>query len=203
MCLDGSYVWHSRWGVGTVSQRSRHACLTLALYRRIDPDALSDDTWLDWWTAGGCPTDMADWQDRSNGGFIPYMLGVLFLFLGIAIVCDDFFVASLEAISENLQLSEDVAGATFMAAGSSAPELFSSAMSLVRLSRPGGLAVQHPTTSHARCSHRLLTLSTQPPSRLYKQVELRCSPSLPLFLPVRAIPQQTPTGPGGVVRQVG
>lgn len=36
-----------------------------------------------------------------------------------------------EAISEKLKLSEDVAGATFMAAGSSAPELFSSSMSLV------------------------------------------------------------------------
>ena len=36
------------------------------------------------------------------------------------------FVPSLEAISEKLDLSEDVAGATFMAAGSSAPELFTS-----------------------------------------------------------------------------
>ena len=33
---------------------------------------------------------------------------------------------SLEVISEKLELSEDVAGATFMAAGSSAPELFTS-----------------------------------------------------------------------------
>jgi Ca2+/Na+ antiporter len=39
-----------------------------------------------------------------------HFVGVLFLFLGIAIVCDDFFVASLEAISEKLKLSEDVAG---------------------------------------------------------------------------------------------
>jgi hypothetical protein len=83
------------------------------------------------WDAGGeCPK-LEGWQEQTRGGFIPYILGVLFMFLGIAIVCDDFFVASLEAISENLQLSEDVAGATFMAAGSSAPELFSSAMSLV------------------------------------------------------------------------
>ena len=43
--------------------------------------------------------------------------------MAIAIICDDFFVPSLEAISEKLDLSEDVAGATFMAAGSSAPEL--------------------------------------------------------------------------------
>ena len=47
-------------------------------------------------------------------------------FSALAVICDDFFVPSLEAISEKLHLSEDVAGATFMAAGSSAPELFTS-----------------------------------------------------------------------------
>ena len=53
-----------------------------------------------------------------------------FLCIGLAIICDDFFVPSLEAISERLDLSEDVAGATFMAAGSSAPELFTSMASV-------------------------------------------------------------------------
>ncbi|XP_048371325.1 sodium/potassium/calcium exchanger 3-like [Sphaerodactylus townsendi] len=48
------------------------------------------------------------------------------MFYALAIVCDDFFVPSLEKICERLHLSEDVAGATFMAAGSSAPELFTS-----------------------------------------------------------------------------
>ena len=46
------------------------------------------------------------------------------MFLAIAIVCDEFFVPSIEAIVEKLNLSADVAGATFMAAGGSAPELF-------------------------------------------------------------------------------
>ena len=55
-----------------------------------------------------------------------YLLVVYQIFLGIAILCDDHFVPSLEAITEILDLSEDVAGATFMAAGSSAPELFTS-----------------------------------------------------------------------------
>lgn len=49
---------------------------------------------------------------------------VIFLFIGLAIVTDDYFVPALEQICEQLSLSEDVAGATFMAAGSSAPELF-------------------------------------------------------------------------------
>jgi len=55
-------------------------------------------------------------------------VGVLYMFIAIAIVCDEFFVPALEEIaSENyLNLSMDVAGATLMAAGGSAPELFTS-----------------------------------------------------------------------------
>ena len=46
--------------------------------------------------------------------------------MGIAIVCDELFVASLEVISEKWNLSDDVSGATLMAAGGSAPELATS-----------------------------------------------------------------------------
>jgi len=80
-------------------------------------------------SAGSSCGTTPDWEKK--GGIVAYILGVFFMFLGIAIVCDDFFVASLEKICEVLRLSDDVAGATFMAAGSSAPELASSAMSLI------------------------------------------------------------------------
>jgi sodium/potassium/calcium exchanger 2 len=46
--------------------------------------------------------------------------------VALAIVCDEFFVPSLDVIIEVIGCSEDVAGATFMAAGGSAPELFTS-----------------------------------------------------------------------------
>lgn len=63
----------------------------------------------------------------DNGGTaVLYIMGVLYCFLGLAIVCDEFFQTSLEIISEELKLTPDVAGATFLAAGSSAPELFTS-----------------------------------------------------------------------------
>jgi len=57
-----------------------------------------------------------------------FIIGVLYMFLALAIVCDEFFVPALEELSgpRRLNLSMDVAGATFMAAGGSAPELFSS-----------------------------------------------------------------------------
>jgi sodium/potassium/calcium exchanger 2 len=50
------------------------------------------------------------------------------MFIALAIVCDEFFVPSLDVIIEKLGIAEDVAGATFMAAGGSAPELFTSAI---------------------------------------------------------------------------
>ncbi|XP_076249105.1 putative sodium/potassium/calcium exchanger CG1090 isoform X2 [Calliopsis andreniformis] len=60
---------------------------------------------------------------RKHGGLIIHILVAVYTFLGLAIVCDDYFVSSLDRICEELRLSPDVAGATFMAAGSSAPEL--------------------------------------------------------------------------------
>ena len=64
--------------------------------------------------------------EGNTGTAVGYLMFALYVFIGVAIVCDDFFAPSLEAISEALNLSGDVAGATFLAAGSSAPELFTS-----------------------------------------------------------------------------
>ncbi|XP_046876967.1 sodium/potassium/calcium exchanger 3-like [Hypomesus transpacificus] len=72
------------------------------------------------------PEDIFTKEERRGGAVLLHVLCAIYMFYALAIVCDDYFVPSLEKISENLQLSEDVAGATFMAAGSSAPELFTS-----------------------------------------------------------------------------
>ena len=74
-------------------------------------------------SGGGCP----DWVAGQGGGHVVgYLVMTLYMFLGLALVCDDWFMPSLEKISETLNLSADVAGATFLAAGSSAPEFFTS-----------------------------------------------------------------------------
>ena len=65
-------------------------------------------------------------RDIHNGAFVLHILIALYMFLALAIVCDDFFVPSLEILCEKCHMSEDVAGATFMSAGSSAPEFFTS-----------------------------------------------------------------------------
>jgi len=65
-------------------------------------------------------------EEVGGGEMVWALLLTLYMFLGLAIVCDEYFQISLELISEKLKLSPDVAGATFLAAGSSAPELFTS-----------------------------------------------------------------------------
>merc|ERR1711971_627397 len=70
------------------------------------------------------PPDAFTPEQLAQGGVICYMLGVLYMFVALAIVCDEFFVPSLDVIIDKFGISEDVAGATFMAAGGSAPELF-------------------------------------------------------------------------------
>lgn len=73
---------------------------------------------------------------------ILHLMGLIYMFVALAIVCDEFFVPSLAVLTEKLAISDDVAGewmrerrwrntlqslgATFMAAGGSAPEFFTS-----------------------------------------------------------------------------
>nr|XP_040031083.1 sodium/potassium/calcium exchanger 3-like isoform X2 [Gasterosteus aculeatus aculeatus] len=72
------------------------------------------------------PEDIFTPEQRRHGAVLLHVLAAIYMFHALAIVCEFYFVPSLEKVSENLHLSQDVAGATFMAAGSSAPELFTS-----------------------------------------------------------------------------
>ncbi|XP_032378384.1 sodium/potassium/calcium exchanger 1 isoform X2 [Etheostoma spectabile] len=75
---------------------------------------------------GDYPEDIFSVEQRQQGWVALHVLGMIYMFVALAIVCDEFFVPGLEVITTKLQISDDVAGATFMAAGGSAPELFTS-----------------------------------------------------------------------------
>ncbi|XP_076035497.1 sodium/potassium/calcium exchanger Nckx30C-like isoform X2 [Oratosquilla oratoria] len=72
------------------------------------------------------PEDLFTPDQRRKGAIILHVLGMIYMFVALALVCDEFFVPALDVIIEKAGISEDVAGATFMAAGGSAPELFTS-----------------------------------------------------------------------------
>ena len=67
--------------------------------------------------------DPLDLQEKWQASL--YGLGFLYICLGIAMVCEEYFVTALNELIEVNGISPDVAGATFMAAGSSSPEVFS------------------------------------------------------------------------------
>uniref|UniRef100_A0A8C5EPY2 Sodium/potassium/calcium exchanger 1 n=1 Tax=Gouania willdenowi TaxID=441366 RepID=A0A8C5EPY2_GOUWI len=75
---------------------------------------------------GDYPRDIFSVEDRRQGWVILHIVGMVYMFVSLAIVCDEFFVPALGVITDKLSISDDVAGATFMAAGGSAPELFTS-----------------------------------------------------------------------------
>nr|KAG5709889.1 hypothetical protein BaRGS_029931 [Batillaria attramentaria] len=72
------------------------------------------------------PPDIFSMDELKKGAIVLHVIGLIYMFVALAVVCDEFFVPSLGVIIEKFQISEDVAGATFMAAGGSAPELFTS-----------------------------------------------------------------------------
>lgn len=75
------------------------------------------------------PPDIFNQEQRFYGGVAFHFAICLHIFCALTVVCDDYFVASLNRITKCLGLKPDVAGATFMAVGSSAPTLFISIIS--------------------------------------------------------------------------
>lgn len=60
----------------------------------------------------------------SYGGVVVYLFGIMYVFIGLAIICEGEFQESIIEISRVMKLPSDVAGATLMAGGTSSPELF-------------------------------------------------------------------------------
>ena len=76
-----------------------------AEHRRLSEVNSTEDGGL-----GACMGDLGLQQWELSGGVLLHLLGVLYLFLGIAIICDEYFVESLELLADYLSLSPDVAG---------------------------------------------------------------------------------------------
>lgn len=70
---------------------------------------------------------------------VVYLFVLIVAFYLLAVVCEDFFIGSLDLISERFKLPSDVAGATLMAVGSSAPELFTALFALFRSGNHGDI----------------------------------------------------------------
>ena len=68
------------------------------------------------------PHEVLNWymiNDAPTASAVPmlivYILGMTYMMVALSIVCDEYFVPSLEVITDFLGVSPDVAGATLMA----------------------------------------------------------------------------------------
>jgi K+-dependent Na+/Ca+ exchanger-like protein len=75
------------------------------------------------------------------GWLVWYAFCIFYMFIALAVVCDEFFVPALECFVDEFGISMDVAGATFMAAGGSMPELFTSVIATFKESEVGFVAI--------------------------------------------------------------
>eukprot|EP01043_Picozoa_sp_COSAG02_P068458 COSAG02_NODE_11377_length_1737_cov_1.789988_2_plen_237_part_01 len=90
------------------------------------PSAVPQTCECDWRAAFDKGERTFSWDTITGPAVILPILGVIWMFLALSVVCDECFVPALEVIVERLNVPPEIAGATFMAAGGSAPELFTS-----------------------------------------------------------------------------
>ena len=69
---------------------------------------------------------MTQHQRQRQGGVIVHFLLAAYMFVAITMVCKNYFLPSVEKIVARWRMNSDVAGATVLAVGCSAPELFTS-----------------------------------------------------------------------------
>lgn len=63
---------------------------------------------------------------KNKGWVVVHIIIIGYMLLGLNTVCDAYFTGALDQMVNQWKVKPDVAGATFMAAGGSAPELFTS-----------------------------------------------------------------------------
>jgi len=89
-----------------------------------------------------------NWEvlDNQWWGYLVEVVLLLQCFVGLAIVCDEYMVPALETLCRRWGIREDVAGATFMAFGSAAPEIIVNAVATIQ-SMNGGSTGDSQTTN--------------------------------------------------------
>ena len=92
------------------------------------------------WCGGLLQTKEADAADACTAGVVLLNLFVLLCcFLALAIICDDYLVPPIEHFCERYQIPDEAAGASFLAFGSSAPEIV-----IASIATLGGAAPDDP-----------------------------------------------------------
>jgi sodium/potassium/calcium exchanger 2 len=104
------------------------------------------------------PESLFTQQQLLDGAIVLYVLGDVYMFICLALVCEEFFVPAVTIITEHFGLSEDVAGATLFAFAGSGPEIFTSFIGVfisqtsIGIGTIVGSAVFNLTVVHGICA---------------------------------------------------
>ncbi|XP_037728035.1 sodium/potassium/calcium exchanger 2 isoform X1 [Drosophila subpulchrella] len=83
--------------------------------------------------------DLFTVEQLRQGWVVLHVFAAVYFFILLAIICNDYFLPTVECICEDLHLSKDVAAATFMATATSMPEFFTNTISTLILESDMGL----------------------------------------------------------------
>ncbi|KMY91738.1 sodium/potassium/calcium exchanger 4 isoform X1 [Drosophila simulans] len=83
--------------------------------------------------------DLFTVSQLRQGWVVLHVFAAVYFFILLAIICNDYFLPTVECICEDLHLSKDVAAATFMATATSMPEFFTNTISTLILESDMGL----------------------------------------------------------------
>lgn len=78
-------------------------------------------------------------EQLRQGWVVLHVFGAIYFFILLATICNDYFLPTVECICEDLNLSKDVAAATFMATATSMPEFFTNTISTLLTNSDMGL----------------------------------------------------------------
>uniref|UniRef100_T1PIS5 Sodium/calcium exchanger protein n=1 Tax=Musca domestica TaxID=7370 RepID=T1PIS5_MUSDO len=78
-------------------------------------------------------------EQLRQGWVVLHVIGAIYFFILLATICNDYFLPTVECICEDLNLSKDVAAATFMATATSMPEFFTNTISTLLTNSDMGL----------------------------------------------------------------
>ncbi|XP_055677654.1 sodium/potassium/calcium exchanger 4-like [Lutzomyia longipalpis] len=76
------------------------------------------------------PDDLFTQEQRRQGAIILHIICAIYFFTITAMVINSYYIPCIECICEDLNISPDVAAATFMATATAMPELFTNTISI-------------------------------------------------------------------------
>eukprot|EP01107_Rhizomastix_libera_P016692 TRINITY_DN7110_c0_g1_i1.p1 TRINITY_DN7110_c0_g1~~TRINITY_DN7110_c0_g1_i1.p1 ORF type:complete len:659 (+),score=178.99 TRINITY_DN7110_c0_g1_i1:100-2076(+) len=117
------------------AKADRNQVLSVALEREllssVSSSSSSSSSSLSVAASGAEECGAMAWE--RYGGFVIYLALLAFVFYGYALLCDEFFVPALNIFCDKMKMPDDFAGATLMAAGGCAPDLFSASTGVLIL----------------------------------------------------------------------